>query len=126
MRNKAGTKADLLFQTSDTVWQVYNNYGGTSTYGDMDGNVTIRRSYKASYNRPMMTRKHRACNMLWGSEYPMIRWLEQNGYDVAYQSGIDTDRLGVENLLNHKIFLSVGHDEYWSGVQRSNVEQARD
>jgi hypothetical protein len=39
--------------------------------------------------------------MLWGSEYPMIRWLESNGYDVAYQAGIDTDRLGVENLLNH-------------------------
>lgn len=92
----------------------------------MDGNQTVPRAFKASYNRPMMTRKHRACNMLWGSEYPMIRWLESNGYDVAYQAGIDTDRLGVENLLNHKIFLSVGHDEYWSGRQRTNIEEARD
>ena len=55
----------------------------------------------------------------------MIRFLEQNGYDVSYQSGVDTDRSG-SLLLNHKTFLSVGHDEYWSGQQRANVEAARD
>ena len=25
----------------------------------------------------------------------------------------------------HRLFLSVGHDEYWSGRQRRNVEAAR-
>ena len=25
------------------------------------------------------------------------------------------------NLLQHKLFLSVGHDEYWSGSQRTKV-----
>ena len=29
-------------------------------------------------------------------------------------------------LLNNEVFLSVGHDEYWSGEQRANVEAARD
>ena len=29
-------------------------------------------------------------------------------------------------IRNHKVFLSVGHDEYWSGPQRANVEAARD
>ncbi len=29
-------------------------------------------------------------------------------------------------MLDHKVFLSVGHDEYWSGDQRANVEAARD
>ena len=29
-------------------------------------------------------------------------------------------------LLHHKLFLSVGHDEYWSGPQRAKVEAARD
>jgi hypothetical protein len=38
---------------------------------------------------------------------------------------VDTDRNGAQ-LLNHKVFLSVGHDEYWSGAQRANVEAARD
>ena len=55
----------------------------------------------------------------------MIRWLEANGYDVSYTTDVDTDRRGAE-LLEHQVFLSVGHDEYWSGAQRANVEAARD
>ena len=54
----------------------------------------------------------------------MVRLLEANGYDVSYFTGVDTDRSGAL-ILNHKVFLSVGHDEYWSGPQRANVEAAR-
>ena len=54
-----------------------------------------------------------------------MRFLERNGYDVSYIAGVDTDRRG--NLIkNHKVFLSVGHDEYWSGAQRANITAARD
>ena len=55
----------------------------------------------------------------------MVRWLEANGYDVSYFTGVDSDRLGQE-IREHKVFLSVGHDEYWSSNQRANVEAARD
>ena len=55
----------------------------------------------------------------------MMRFLEANGYDVSYIVGVDTDRRGA-SCSNHKVFLSVGHDEYWSGAQRANVEAARD
>jgi hypothetical protein len=55
----------------------------------------------------------------------MVRWLERNGYDVSYFTGVDGDRRGAE-ILEHRAFLSVGHDEYWSGAQRANVEAARD
>src|SRR4029079_6680659 len=34
------------------------------------------------------------------------------------------DRRGAQ-ILDHQVFLSVGHDEYWSGDQRANVEAAR-
>ena len=54
----------------------------------------------------------------------MVRWLEANGYDVTYFTDVDTDRNG-SLILNHKIWLSSGHDEYWSGNQRANVETAR-
>jgi hypothetical protein len=54
----------------------------------------------------------------------MLRWLERNGYDVSYSTGVDTDRRGAE-LFEHRVFLSVGHDEYWSAGQRANVEAAR-
>ena len=61
---------------------------------------------------------------MFNAEYPMVRWLEANGYNVSYTTGVDTDRRGAE-ILEHKVFLSVGHDEYWSGAQRTNVEAAR-
>ena len=111
VRNDAGT-SDLLYQTSDTTWQAYNTYGGNSLYfGSPAG-----RAYKVSYNRPFTTRCcdfPNGSNLTWffDAEYPMIRWLERNGYDVSYSSGIDTDRSG-SNLLKHKVFMPVGHDEY--------------
>ena len=121
--------SDVLFQTSDMTWQAYNRYGGHSVYGRLNPE-RLRlhggppRAYKVSYNRPLETRHYRAVNMVFNSEYPMVRWLERNGYDVSYTTGIDTHRRGGE-LLEHRLFLSVGHDEYWSGGQRRNVETAR-
>ena len=113
--------SDLLFQTSDTTWQAYNRYGGNSLYrGSPDG-----RAYKVSYNRPLTTRGTDPHDSVFNAEYPMVRFLERNGYDVSYTSGIDTHRRGAE-LLEHKVFLSVGHDEYWSAGQRANVEAARE
>jgi hypothetical protein len=112
--------SDLLFQTADTTWQAYNRYGGNSLYFGSPAN----RAYKVSYNRPFTTRSGNNESWLFSSEYPMIRWLERNGFDVSYTTGIDTARRGAE-LLEHKAFLSVGHDEYWSGGQRANVEAAR-
>ncbi|WP_406023673.1 DUF4082 domain-containing protein [Nocardioides sp. NBC_00850] len=114
--------SDVVFQTSDTTWQAYNSYGGSSFYtGGGNG-----RAYKLSYNRPFATRSGGTSHdFFFANEYPLVRFLERNGYDVSYISGIDTDRRGGL-LTNHETFLSVGHDEYWSGQQRANVEAARD
>jgi hypothetical protein len=119
VRDDAG-QSDLLFQTSDTTWQAYNQYGGNSLYvGSPAG-----RAYKVSYNRPFTTRGTGSQDWLFNAEYPMVRWLESNGYNVSYFTGVDSDRIGAE-VREHKVFLSVGHDEYWSGAQRTNVEAAR-
>ena len=114
--------SEVVYQTSDTTWQAYNTYGGSDYYVGLDNG----RAYKVSYNRPFATRSWEGGrDYLFSNEYPMIRFLESNGYDISYISGLDTDIRG--NLLtNHKAFLSVGHDEYWSAQQRSNVEAARD
>src|SRR5262245_13036078 len=132
--------ADIVFQTSDTTWQAYNQYpgvtnGGASLYcgGPLsnEGSAYLRscatRAAKVSYNRPFDTRAHDPQSFLFNAEYPMVRWLEANGYDVKYQSGVDTDRRGADLIGAHKpkVFLSVGHDEYWSAGQRTAVENAR-
>jgi hypothetical protein len=55
----------------------------------------------------------------------MVRWLEANGYDVSYFSEVDTER-NAALILNHKVWMSNGHDEYWSAGQRASVQAARD
>ncbi len=120
--------SDLVFQTSDPTWQAYNTWGGASFYESSFGSLTgsQARAFKVSYNRPVATRGWSdGRDFLFSNEYPMIRFIERNGYDVSYISGLDTDRAGGL-LLNHRVFVSVGHDEYWSGTQRANVEAARD
>ena len=64
-------------------------------------------------------------NTVFNAEYPFVRFLEANGYDASYTTGADSDRRG-DLIANHRLFLCVGHDEYWSGRQRRNVEAARD
>jgi hypothetical protein len=114
--------SDLLFQTSDTTWQAYNFYDvntqGKSLYGD--------RAYKVSYNRPFHTGGNAQFSWVLNAEYPMVRWLEANGYNVSYTTGVDMSKSdAVGKITPHKVFLSVGHDEYWSDEQRTHVEAAR-
>ena len=44
----------------------------------------------------------------------MIRFIERNGYDASYTSQADV-AANAALLLNHKVIISSGHDEYWSG-----------
>ncbi|MBD3781902.1 MAG: DUF4082 domain-containing protein [Micrococcales bacterium] len=119
VRNDA-SHSDVVLQTSDTTWQAYNTYGGNSLYS---GTAPAGRAYAVSFNRPLADVT--ALEAPLRTEYPFIRWMERNGYDMSYISGVDADRYG--NLLtNHKLFISSGHDEYWSGQQRAKVEAARD
>ena len=122
--------SDILYQTSDQTWQAYNNYGGNSLYTCTvcpPGNPrTYKAAFKVSYNRPLLTEiVSEGSSLFRGAEYSMIRFLEQSGFDVSYFSGVDSHSRG-ELIKNHKLFISSGHDEYWSAKQRANVEAARD
>ena len=88
--------SDVVVQTSDETWQAYNTYGGNSLYqctvacppGDP---AAYKAAYKVSYNRPFDTAEDDGGRswLFTGGEYPMIRFLERNGYDVSYVSGAD-------------------------------------
>jgi hypothetical protein len=127
VRNDSST-SDVVYQTSDPTWQAYNLYGGSDFYqGTNQLTNSQARAFKISYNRPFATRgSNNGRDFLFSNEYPTIRFMERNGYDVSYISGVDTDRYGATLLKQHKVFMSVGHDEYWSQAQRTNVESARD
>jgi hypothetical protein len=130
VRNDA-SQSDIVVQTSDETWQAYNTYGGNSLYTCASncpaGSPTAYKgASKVSYNRPFHTAlDDSGRSWFMYAEYDMIRFLERNGYDVSYMSGLDTATNG-SLLLSHKVFLSSAHDEYWTGPQRANVEAARD
>lgn len=130
VRNDAGN-SDILFKTSDATWQAYNNYGGTSFYGKIFGNDPFKpvagslHANKLSYDRPLYSSKYgRDCYK--SAEYPMVRWLERNGYNVSYATCVDFAKDNTPmNHLSHKALFAVGHDEYWSATERNKFEQAR-
>ncbi|GAB3493916.1 DUF4082 domain-containing protein [Amycolatopsis cihanbeyliensis] len=113
--------SDILLQTSDSTWHAYNRYGGNSLYYGT-GPGPQGSAYAVSYNRPLFEPGEE--NFIFNAEYPMVRFLEANGYDVSYTTDMDTARRG-HLIQNHKVFMPVGHDEYWSNEQRDNVEAAK-
>ena len=123
------SRADIVMQTSDTTWTAYNSYGlgnvysGRTVTGESAGRAM--RAHKVSSNRPVQNRDTSPVNQYFDADYPLTRWLERNGYDVTYITGVDTHRTG-QLLQNHRLFISIGHDEYWSGGMRRNTEAARD
>jgi large repetitive protein len=127
VRNDASTAA-IMFKASDATWQAYNNYGGNSLY--VGAGLPNSHASKVSYNRPFLTRNGlggggSAEDWLMNSEYPMIRFMEANGFDMTYTTDVDIARTSPNPILGHRAFLSVGHDEYWSKPERDNVEAAR-
>ncbi|MEZ4669883.1 MAG: DUF6605 domain-containing protein [Anaerolineae bacterium] len=123
----------LLYQMSTTTFAAYNNYGGKSLYyvnsSTCDTVSNTPRAVKVSLNRPYNASMYDP-NYFFRAEYPMVRWLEQQGYDVSYSTNMDTHQSGkfgtINHLLDHKVFMMVGHDEYWSQEMRDAITDARD
>ena len=120
-------RAALLFQSSVTTFAAYNNWGGRSLYAFNSAGAPAR---AVSFDRPYATNPYGvpldgAGDFLRRFEYNAVRWLEREGYDVAYATDVDTHR-HADLLPRHRVFLSVGHDEYWTWEMRDHVEAARD
>ncbi|MDP4263600.1 MAG: DUF4082 domain-containing protein [Bacteroidota bacterium] len=128
VRDDAST-SDILLKTSDNTWQAYNAYGGNSLYV---GSTSFSNGHaaKVSLNRPYITRSGGggggvAQDWFMNAEYPMIRWLERNGYNISYTTDMDMDRSTTPITPSiHKVIISSGHDEYWSLNERNKFENA--
>src|SRR5205807_1234894 len=75
--------SSYLFQSSVTTFQAYNSWGGKSLY---DFSSTGGRAFKVSFNRPYDDGAGTGnfVNGVSGWEHNMLRFLEREGYDVAY------------------------------------------
>jgi hypothetical protein len=121
VRNDA-SHAQILFQSSVLTYQANNSWGGHSLDGTGGANTAADRSFAVSFDRPETD--NAGLSDFTRYEYNLLSWLERQGYDVTYTTDIDTDLRGPL-LLQHRLFIVAGHDEYWSSAMRLNIERAR-
>lgn len=108
-----GINSKILFASAVNTEQAYNSWGGKSLY---DYNSTNnQRAQRVSFNRP--TRQD-----IFDFELPLIKWLFNNTrYEVDFCTNVDI-HADPTILTPYKLFLSVGHDEYWSAEMRDNID----
>ncbi|MDG2388012.1 MAG: hypothetical protein P8M30_01715 [Planctomycetaceae bacterium] len=125
--------ADILFQCSDNTWQAYNRWPNNySIYTHPKGNqgpwadVSFDRPYgrEAQHNGVVNDPLTVGSGEFLPFEFPMAYWLEKHGYDVSYCS--NSDMLTPDRGLKCKVFVSLGHDEYWDIRQFNSVTKMRD
>ena len=110
--------------TPDTTYEAYNSWGGASLYAfNTIESDSSPKGVKVSFDRPYTDGYGSSQVVIY--ELASIRWLERQGYDLSYMSNIDLHANG-NVLLQHRTYISLGHDEYWSREMRTNVEHARD
>jgi hypothetical protein len=125
--------SDILFQCSDNTWQAYNRWPNHySIYTHPKGNqgpwsqVSFDRPYgreaqhEGVVNDPLTV----GSGEFLPFEFPLAYWLEQHGHDVSYCS--NSDMMTPTRGLKSKLFISIGHDEYWDIRQFRSVEKMRD
>jgi len=120
--------ADILVQCSDNTWQAYNRWPDDySMYTDprhpWAPNVAVSfdrpyGKYVQIYENPQSVGSGEF--LLW--EFPLCYWLEMCGYDVTYCSNVDM--IDPAQFLRAKVFISVGHDEYWDPRQYDSAMDA--
>lgn len=127
---KQNSTSSYLAVTPDTTYAAYNDWGGASLYetdktvnGSIIGEAdTTAKGTKVSLNRPYVQEAGSSQVLVY--EVQAVRWMERQGYDVSYISNINLQNVPGQ-LLNHKAYISLGHDEYWTKEMRDGVENAR-
>jgi hypothetical protein len=119
VRAPAMRRSMILVQVPVNTWNAYNNWGGKSLYNVNSTNGVP--ANRVSFDRPIAAGGQ--WPVVW--EVPLVRFLEREGYDVSYQTDIDT-HLNPASLLDHRVVMTSGHDEYWTKEMRDGFDAARD
>ena len=127
---KGNFSSTYVAVTPNTTDEAYNTWGGYSLYeADGSGSVssleqnTTAKAVKVSFDRPYSQATGSGHVLFY--EVDALRWLERQGYNLSSISSVDLHE-NPSQLLKHKAYLSLGHDEYWTKEMRDGVESARD
>ena len=123
-REPPGRAAAILVRVPVNTWQAYNGWGGFSLYNFSTTAPGSDRAHHVSFDRPYdWTLPGAQGPLQW--ELPLVRFLEREGYDVSYQTDVDTHR-EPGSLLRHRLVIVAGHGEYWTRQERDALDAARD
>jgi len=117
--------ATYLVQNSVLTWQGWNSWGGYDMYGGAPPGDTPQYAGRAlveSFDRPYANGSGAADFM--ALEYPLVYWAECHGLDVTYWTDV-TFSQHADLLKDHKVLLTLGHDETWTLKERNGVVAAR-
>lgn len=119
--SRQAPRADILVQQPVTTAQAYNNWGGKSLYTSNSSDQQA--AVKVSFDRPYAAWSELVVNARWPFvwDYHLLRYLEREGFHVAYTTDIDTHR-EPWSLLGHRLLMTSGHDEYWTREMRDAFE----
>jgi hypothetical protein len=137
--------APILLVLSTSTWNAYNDWGGPSLYtggtrvsferplapGFLVKPEPARRKMQREPDReglwffrwaePLGLSVWSGGAGWWNWERPFLAWAEREGFrvDVATSQDLESH---PEVLMGHRLFLSVGHDEYWSWGMRDALD----
>ena len=143
-------QAKILLALATNTWHAYNDFGGRNLYNGGTA-VSLQRPMSPGYlhkppgvgrrvtavlapDRQMAAHQgYIAVNRLspWAGsagwpdwEHPFLAWAERAGYaiDVVTNADIEEHPDLLADPDGYRLFLSVGHDEYWSAGMRDGVE----
>ena len=136
-------RADAMFVLSTSTYAAYNDFGAPSFYtGAHESSLTralpsgfIHEPNQEQYLAARLAQDQRAMRAFYDSgrsiwsmcagwsnwERRFARWAEQLGVTIHYAVSQDLDR-DPTLLDGYPMYLSVGHDEYWSKGMRDAVE----
>ncbi|AGC48091.1 putative lipoprotein [Myxococcus stipitatus DSM 14675] len=109
-----------VVQLPVTTFQAYNAWGGESLYATSLG-LSGGHAKVVSFDRPYLDGN--GAGEYFYAAHSFVMWAESKGYELSYVTNVDVDR-DPSLLRGQKLFLSVGHDEYWSRPAREAVEGA--
>jgi hypothetical protein len=108
----ANRRAKILCSLATHTYQAYNGWNDACFYDDLPPGTKL--AAKVSFDRPCHLWKF----ILFDQNF--VAWLER-GFDADYCTSADL-HADPTVLDGYNLFISVGHDEYWTGEMRDRVE----
>ena len=139
----------MILVLSTSTWNAYNDWGGPNLYtggtqvsferplarGFLDKPEPMRRKMQPESDRDALWYFEWAEPLalsVWSGgagwttwEREFVRWAESNGYELDVAISEDLEQ-HPEVLDGHRLYLSVGHDEYWSWGMREALDAFTD